>query len=162
MKTMKKYGTVERKVAYVAKAKFKDFEYLFADFSQANHGLDRIHKPTILYLLPPSGILNFHYGVVKDKPDTMIWFLCPTHFDFGGKENDCLIEQMKRVAIKFVYELGESGLFEPIEGNLSYQVGYDLFDDNLTGICITPTLVEKEGMPICDGNPERAGWDKEK
>lgn len=157
-----KYGTVESKVAKIVREKFPEFKYLFGDFSQANHAFDCIHRPSILYVLPPSGTLNIHYDVVKDKPDTMIWFVCPTKFDFDGKENDCLIEKMKRAAIRFIYEIGESGLFEPIEGDIPYQVGYDLYDDNLTGICITPTLVEKQGMPICDGEFGRAGWDEPK
>lgn len=160
---MKDYGTVEKKVRSIVESKFEGFEYLFADYSQTNEAVDRIHKPTILYLLPPAGRLNIHYSVVRDMPETQIWFLCPTDFDFDGKENDCLIERMKRAAIRFIHEVGESGLFEVIEGNVPYQVGYDLFDDNLTGVCITPILVEKEGLPLCeydfDEKFTRKGWD---
>lgn len=146
-----RYGTVESKVRKIVKSRFSFCEYLFMDFSQSNEHLDRVKKPTILYVLPPAGNINLHRDVIKDYPETMIWFLCPTHFDFDGHDNDCKIELMKRLAYQFIYEVNVSGLFEPIEGNIPYQVGYDMFDDNLTGICITPILIEKEGLPLCDG-----------
>ena len=70
-------------------------------------------------------------------------------FDFEGEENDNIIEQMKRLCIRFVKSLNESGLFEQIEGRLSYRVLYDYFDENVTGIVITPPLIEEEGVIIC-------------
>lgn len=157
---MNNYGTVEHKIRSIIEAKFSDYEYLFADYTQSNKALDTVTKPTILYLLPPSGKLNLRYNVVRDKPETQIWFLCPTDFDFDGAENDCKIETMKRTALRFIYEVNESGLFEQLEGDIPYQVGYDMFDDNLTGICLMPTLVEKDGLPLCDGMFERHGWDE--
>lgn len=154
------YGTVEKKVRSIVESKFEDCEYLFMDFSQSNVALDRVTKPTILYVLPPSGNLNLHRDVIRDCPETQIWFLCPTDFDFDGRENDCLIERMKRLAYRFIYEVNASGLFEYLEGDIPYQVGYDLFDDNLTGVCIMPTLVEKEGLPLCEGEYARTDWDE--
>lgn len=56
---------------------------------------------------------------------------------------------MKRLCIRFINAVNESGLFEPIEGNLPYQVMYDRLDQNVTGIIITPILKEVEGVSLC-------------
>jgi hypothetical protein len=103
----------------------------------------------LLYVLPPSGDLDFDYSQVRDYPQSQIAFVASTEFDFEGEENDNIIEQMKRLCIRFVKNLNESGLFEQIEGRLSYRVLYGYFDQNVTGIVITPPLIEEEGVIIC-------------
>lgn len=160
MNELIRYGTVEAKVRKVAEL-VEGTDYLFADFAQANVALDKIEKPTILYVLPASGKINLRRDVLRDKPETQIWFLCPSDFDFEGIENDCRIEAMKRLAYQFIYLLNESGYFTQLEGDIPYQVAYDAFDVNLTGVCIMPTLIEKDGLPICDGTFNRKGWDEE-
>lgn len=57
---------------------------------------------------------------------------------------------MKRLSIRFVKAINESGLFATIEGKIPYQVVYDHLDDNVTGIILTIPLVEEEGIIICD------------
>lgn len=160
MEGLIRYGTVESKIRKIA-ALIQDADYMFADFAQANVELDKIAKPTILYVLPASGKINLRRDVIRDKPETQIWFLCPSDFDFDGIENDCRIEAMKRLAYEFIYKLNESGYFRELEGDIPYQVAYDAFDINLTGICIMPVLVEVDGLPICDGTFNRKGWDEE-
>lgn len=145
-----KLGTVEGKVKYIVETMGADVEYLFMNWAQANVQIDRIKRPTVLYLLPPSGYLNVAWNQIKDRPETFIAFLCSTEFDFDGEENDNLIEQMKRLAMRFIKRFNESGLFEIIENDLPYQVLYDYLDQNVTGIVIHPVLKEIEGVSICD------------
>lgn len=56
---------------------------------------------------------------------------------------------MKRLAIRFVKALNESGLFEQIEGDVLYQVLYDHLDQNVTGVVLTLTLEEVKGVSLC-------------
>lgn len=149
MEETKEYITVESKVRKVVETMNEDAEYLFMNWSQANVAMDAITKPTIVYVLPPSGKLDFGYARVKDYPETQIAFLSPTDFDFDGTENDNIIEQMKRLAIKFVKVLNESELFELIEGEQPYQVVYDFLDQNVTGVVLNLTLKEVKGVIIC-------------
>lgn len=142
------YGTVEKKVRKIVES--LGVSYMFKNWAQANDEIDNIDAPTVIYVLPPSGELFFHYSSVKDYPQSQIAFVSPTDFDFDGEENDNIIEQMKRLCIRFVKKLNESGLFEPIDGRLSYRVLYDHFDQNVTGIVITPPLIEEEGVIICE------------
>ena len=153
----KKYATVEQKVHQIVDMMSYDAEYLFMNWAQANVAIREITKPTIVYVLPPDGKLDFTYARVKDKPETQIAFIAPTDFDFDGHENDNIIEQMKRLAILFVKTLNESGLFELIEGNVHYQVVYDYLDQNMTGIVITLKLEEVEGVNICSVDMARDG-----
>lgn len=155
MEVLKKYATVEQKVHEVVKKMPYDAEYLFMNWAQANVAIRDIEKPTIVYVLPPAGKLDFSYARVKDYPETQIGFLAPTEFDFEGHENDNIVEQMKRAAILFVKTLNISGYFELIEGNVSYQVVYDYLDQNVTGVVITLKLKEVSGVTICDDEVSR-------
>jgi hypothetical protein len=150
LKGIKKYGTVEAKVRKVAESIGEDVEYLFMNWSQANVAMDAITKPSVVYVLPPSGKLDFSYARVKDYPETQIGFLAPTDFDFDGTENDNIIEQMKRLAIKFIKALNASKCFELIEGKQPYQVVYDFLDQNVTGIVLNLPLEEVDGIIICE------------
>ena len=154
-----KYGTVESKVRVVVESLGDGVQYLFMNWAQANVAMGEVVKPSIVYVLPPSGKLDFGYARVKDYPETQIGFLCPTDFDFDGADNDNVIERMKRLAIRFVKALNESEYFEFIEGRLSYQVVYDFLDQNVTGIVLSMPLEEVDGVLICDG--ESRGSDKD-
>ena len=143
-----RYGTVEKKIHKIVDT--LGVNYMFKNGAQANNDIDHVDGPTVIYILPPSGELDFHYTSVKDYPQSQIAFVASTEFDFEGEENDNIIEQMKRLCIRFVVELNKSGLFEPIEGRLRYRVLYDHFDQNVTGIVITPPLIEEEGVIVCE------------
>lgn len=152
-------GTIEDKVHSVVRRMGEDVAYMFANWAQANVSLDDVTKPTILYILPPSGTLDINWSRIKDAPAAQIAFLCPTDFDFEGHVNDNIVERMKRLCYRFLKALNDSGLFEPIEGKLTYQVPYDVLDRNLTGIVITPPLEEVDGVVFCDGDWQAVSYD---
>lgn len=143
-------GTVEGKVRAVVESMGADVDYLFMNWAQANVELDRIEKPTVVYVLPANGNLNVAWNQIKDKPESFIAFVASTEFDFEGEANDNVIEAMKRLAMRFMRTLNESGYFEPIENDVPYSVLYDHLDQNVTGVVIRPILEEIEGVRICD------------
>lgn len=147
--TNERLGTVEGKISTIVASLGSAVEYRFMNWAQANVELDHIDKPTVVYVLPPSGTLSFKWNEVKDSPNTQIAFVCVTDFDFEGSKNDGIIEAMKRLAIRFVKALNESGLFEQIEGDVLYQVLYDHLDQNVTGIVLNLTLEEVKGVSLC-------------
>lgn len=154
---MNKYFTIEQKVKKIVNT-IAGVDYLFMDWSQANVALDNIQKPTIVYVLPPSGTLTISalHGRVYDKPETTIAILSPTDFDFDGGENDNVLEGMKRIAVQLIRAINDSDDFENISGDVDYQVVYDHLDVNLTGIMLTLTLEETEGLSLC-GDIQRSG-----
>lgn len=143
-------GTVEGKIRQVVSSLGSGVSYMFCNWAQANADIDQIQSPTIVYVLPPSGNLSFSWNEVKDFPEVQIAFLSNTEFDFDGSENDNIIEQMKRLCIRFIKSINESNLFEQIEGNVPYKVLYDHLDQNVTGIVITLKLEEIDGVEICE------------
>ena len=155
LKNIEIHGTVEKKIRSIVESMGADVAYMFMNWAQANEAIDDVEKPTVVYILPPAGDLDFKWSQVKDSPDTQIAFLASTEFDFEGEANDDIIEQMKRLCIRFVKAFNESGLFEQIEGKLPYKVLYDHLDHNVTGIVITPKIKEEEGVIICGDNEVR-------
>lgn len=155
MKNIAEHGTVEKKIHKIVDSMGADVAYQFMNWAQANVELDRVDKPSVIYILPPAGELDFGWAQVKDRPDAQIAFVAPTDFDFDGEENDDIIEQMKRLCIRFIKKLNESGLFEQIEGRQPYRVLYDYLDRNVTGIVIEPKLKEEEGILICGDSEQR-------
>ncbi len=144
-------GTVEAKVRSIVESLGGNVGYQFCDWAQANVTLDKVKIPTIIYVLPPSGTLNFSWRQVLDRPNAQIAFVAPTDFDFDGAENDGIIEAMKRLCIRFIKAVNESAYFEEIDGYVPYQVLYDYLDQNVTGIVINPALKELEGVNLCNG-----------
>lgn len=142
--------TVESKVKSIVENGLGDVKYLFMNWSQANVELDKIEGPSIIYILPASGSIDFKNNRAKDYPECQIAFVCSTEFDFEGAENDCIIEEMKNLLVKFVIKANESELFETIEGNVSYKVLYDYTDDNVTGIVADIPLKEVDGIKTCN------------
>lgn len=143
-------GTVESKIRHIVKSMDEDVEYMFANWAQANVSLDKVRKPTIVYVLPPSGNIDISWRQVIDSPNSQIAFVCNTEFDFDGKENDGIVEAMKRLCVRFILALNKSGLFSPLDGSIQYRVLYDYLDVNVTGIVIEPTLIEEKGISICN------------
>ena len=156
LKNIAEHGTVEKKIRSIVESMGADVDYHFMNWAQANVAIDSVNKPSVIYVLPPSGDLDFSWSRVKDKPEAQIAFIAPTDFDFEGESNDDVIEQMKRLCIRFIKTLNDSELFEAIEGKLPYRVLYDYLDRNVTGIVIEPKLIEEEGIVICGDNESRS------
>ncbi len=157
--TDKALGTVEGKVRDIVEKMGEDVEYRFYNWAKLNVEMDTITKPTIVYVLPPSGdfYVDLYTREIRDFPEAQIAFLCSTEFDFESEENDAIIEQMKRLCYKFIKAVNESGYFSTLEGKLPDQVLYDHLDENVTVVVITPVLEEEEGYSICEdeySNPE--------
>lgn len=161
--TDKALGTVEGKVRDIVEKMGEDVEYRFYNWAKLNVEMDTITKPTIVYVLPPSG--DFYVDSlrqeIRDFPEAQIAFLCSTEFDFESEENDALIEQMKRLCYKFIRAVNESGYFSQLNGKLPYQVLYDHLDENVTGVVITPVLEEEVGYSICEDEYENPGEETE-
>lgn len=144
---------VESKIRVIWEDNFiSECDYLFLNWAQANVALDGIKRPTIVYVLPPSGNLYLEWHQTTDRPTTQIAFLCNTEFDFDTLENDALMVAMKTLAARFIRAINESGYFEPIDykTEIPYQCVYDYLDQNVTGVLITLELKEKEGLSACE------------
>jgi hypothetical protein len=136
----------EKVKSIIEKIEGLSFEY--NDWTRANITLDNKELPTCLYLLPVSGSLNMHNGIIRDKPDCLIAFIDKDELDFDGEQNDEIMERMKDFARRFIVEVNKSGLFKPVDGNFIYTSIWDKLDVNLTGIVLEIRLEELDGVCV--------------
>lgn len=151
--------TIERKIASIVEG--LDVGYLYANWAQVNVDIDQmlmnLERPVVVYTLPASGTLDVSLtrGRAYDYPTTLMSFFTPSDFDFDGVANNDSVENMKRLALKFINAVNESGEFEAIEGPIGYRVHVDYLDANVTGVSIEITLKEREGIRMCDDSMRR-------
>lgn len=166
-------GTVEGKIRAVVRAMgvpveeetddrlcvdvppFGEVHYAFNDWTRANIELDTLPTPCILYLLPAAGSFMLRNGQVRDFPDVAIAFLDKAVIDENAVHDDSIVERMKRLVLAFVNAYNESGLFEPLEGELRYQVPIDILDSVISGVIIQPKIKEVRGVRLCDTSIRR-------
>lgn len=146
-------SSVERKINAVINVMDAGLTYIFDNWATANIRLDKLPFPAALNVLPISGSFNVSARRLRDFPNCMIAFLDKTEFDFDSKENDQILERCKNYAMQFILTANESGLFEPIEGDVRYSLVYDKLDVNVTGVVLELQLKEKNGITLCFGKP---------
>lgn len=129
--------------------------YLHENWQTANVRIDKMPLPCVLNVLPVSGAFQFGTSRVKDKPNCMIAFMDKSDFDFDGQNNDVVVERCKCRAMAFLIELGRSGLFKQVTGDIRYSVFYDRMDVNVTGIVIEFTPEEIQGTILCPGKTSK-------
>lgn len=153
---MNGHQSVQQRIKQIA-SHFTECEYCFASLYQLNKVLDEVEvgKPTICYILPPSGKLGIKYGgtTFVDKPLTMIAFVISTDFDIDGEANDVFVERMKDLAIRFIREVNRSGLFEGLDNiDIEYRIPRESQDENSTGIIIELPLEENRRVSCTMSN----------
>lgn len=120
--------------------------YIFSGWNGANVRLDKESFPIVIDILPVSGEMSMRAGQHKDAPNCLLFFCDKTELDFDAEVNQMIIERMKVKAMQFIDACNDSGLFYPINENVPYQVLYDKFDVNVTGISISLTLKQANGV----------------
>lgn len=128
-------------------AKALGMSYMFDDWARVNVRADKVDKyPLLVDMLPSGGAFGLQSGQIKDEQNCLFAFLDKTPLDFDGTTNDAIIERMKTLAKKFIYQINNGGIYEAIDGDtLPYSVVYDKLDENVTGITIELTLIPIEG-----------------
>lgn len=146
-------SSVESKINKVIQIMDSGLTYIFDNWATANIRLDKLPFPAVINVLPVSGAFNVTARRMKDYPNCMLAFIDKTDLDFDGTENDAVLERCKNLAMEFILTANDSGLFDPIEGDVPYSVIYDKLDVNVTGIVIEIQLKEKQGINLCYGKP---------
>ena len=147
--TLTRSNSVEKKIKSVAES-MVGFTYVYEDWTRADLRLDRLPLPAIINLLPVSGAMSLKMDQFKDKPNCMFVFVDKVNKDADGKDNDAVFERMKSAAMVFIARMNDSGLFEPIEGDIPYSVILEKLSPIVTGISISVQVMEAKG--ICTRN----------
>ncbi len=147
--TLTRSNSVEKKIKSVAES-MVGFTYVYEDWKRADLRLDRLPLPAIINLLPVSGAMSLKMDQFKDKPNCMFVFVDKVNKDADGKDNDAVFERMKSAAMVFIARMNDSGLFEPIEGDIPYSVILEKLSPIVTGISISVQVKEAKG--VCTRN----------
>lgn len=147
--TLTRSNSVEKKIKSVAES-MVGFTYVYEDWTRADLRLDRLPLPAIINLLPVSGAMSLKLDQFKDKPNCMFVFVDKVNKDADGKDNDAVFERMKSAAMVFIARMNDSGLFEPIEGDIPYSVILEKLSPIVTGISISVQVKEAKG--VCTRN----------
>lgn len=147
--TLTRSNSVEKKIKSVAEG-MVGFTYVYEDWTRADLRLDRLPLPAIINLLPVSGAMSLKMDQFKDKPNCMFVFVDKVNKDADGKDNDAVFERMKSAAMVFIARMNDSGLFEPIEGDIPYSVILEKLSPIVTGISISVQVKEAKG--VCTRN----------
>ena len=147
--TLTRSNSVEKKIKSVAES-MVGFTYVYEDWTRADLRLDRLPLPAIINLLPVSGAMSLKMDQFKDKPNCMFVFVDKVNKGADGKDNDAVFERMKSAAMVFIARMNDSGLFDPIEGDIPYSVILEKLSPIVTGISISVQVKEVKG--VCTRN----------
>lgn len=139
--------TVEQKVKSVAET-IEGLTYVFENWTKADIRIERLPLPAMVNLLPVSGSFKLKNNQFKDQPNCMFAFFDKSERDSNGLEHDTVVDRCKSLAMEFIVRLNESGLFEPIEGEISYSVSLDKLSSYVSGIIVSLQLKEVKGVCV--------------
>lgn len=121
--------------------------YLFASMYEANLVVGAGDFPLLIDILPTSGRVDIQLGLFKDAPNCLLFFCDKTSLDYNAEREQPTIARMKQLAFEFIAEANRSGYFEPIT-EASYEVLYDRMDVALSGVALSVTLKDAEGVCV--------------
>jgi hypothetical protein len=140
---------VEDKVAQIA-AQIPALNFVCCPFDSLNVIAEYAALPLCVYISPVKGELNVENRNLRNYPQARIAFLDRAASDASGLENAATAQNMLALAQQFVVAVQQSAQFEPVEQNIAYEIIYNRFDSNLTGIILAIPLRETVGTPACD------------
>jgi hypothetical protein len=138
--------TIEDKVREIASEQFSEFSYVFEDWYTADKVVEKTALPAIIFILPVSGILQYgQHGRIKDAENCAIAFVDKVDKEADGRDNETVYNAMKTAARAFINALNASGFFNPIEGDVAYNVIYEQLSSIVTGVVLQLQLKELVG-----------------
>jgi hypothetical protein len=119
--------------------------YLYEQWQMANVKADKvkIRYPLLVYVMPATGRLQIKQAeAVTDQPLALFAFLAPVpRHDYDSKDGAPIIEAMKAKMLEFIHLVNTSGDYEPINGEVSYNVVFHKLDRDLMGVSFDARLV---------------------
>lgn len=152
-------STIRMNVQHICEA--MGLSFLCETWSRANVVLDKFRRnangevegeqtlPCALFLQPVSGTMTVsRYDTFADAPRCALSFLQAMPLDFTDEDVASITSEMQAYAAQFISNANESGYFERIEGEVTYEVSFDKTDANLLVFTIFPTLREAVGQCV--------------
>ena len=109
--------------------------------------------PCALFQLLTNGQPVEEAGQVKERVSVAMFFVERSDFDFDADENEKIIDQCKRRALRWIAGLQLDEDLDLVRWERTSRV-YERFDAILTGFVVMVDLREREGVTDCDNGEE--------
>lgn len=131
-----------------------DVVFNYANRAEANaaaHTQPLESMPLINLVEIESGVfsLNPVTDSFKERyPQTAVQFLALSKFDYNSKENDAIVDQMKKLAKEFLLRYNATDYFEPLN-DVSFNQLYHTYDEQTAGIEVIINVRELNSQSVC-------------
>ena len=129
--------------------------YIYDEWGRINKHADKVQKGTTLIAetLPTTGEIDLQFSPMVSVSKTAVFaFLQHCDLDFKGKDVGEIIDDMTRLASRFIIALDATGDFEPIENHANFNAVIDFLDANMAGVRCELTLKEHFSCGTTDDN----------
>lgn len=158
---MSYHSTIRQSVQIITEG--LGLSFLCETWSRANAVLDKFQRqpdgqvtsedaslPCALFIQPTQGTMRIspRFDTITDAPKCALAFLQAMPLDFTGEQVEAITQELQAYAAQFIANANASGMFERIEGDVSYDIAFDKTDANLLVFTIYPVLREAEGQCV--------------
>ena len=142
---------VEKIRASIQRVHGAGFEVYYHDDPTMNIIADTMTLPAAIVQLITQGELDQRSGQWREVVSAAVFFVDRSEFDFDADENEKIIDQCKRRALRWLAGLQLDEDLTLVRWERTSRV-YERFDAILTGFAVMVDLMETEGVTDCEEN----------
>lgn len=144
---------IEKIRASIQRVHGDGFEVYYHDDPTMNLIADTMELPAAIVQLITQGELDQTSGQWREIVSAVVFFVDRSDFDFDADENEKIIDQCKRRALRWLASLQLDEELDLVRWERTSRV-YERFDAILTGFAVMVDLRETEGVMDCEDENE--------
>lgn len=144
---------IEKIRASIQRVHGDGFEVYYHDDPTMNLIADTMELPAAIVQLITQGELDQTSGQWREIVSAVVFFVDRSDFDFDADENEKIIDQCKRRALRWLAGLQLDEELDLVRWERTSRV-YERFDAILTGFAVMVDLRETEGVMDCEDENE--------
>lgn len=137
--------SIKEKVKQICDSEFPNWSYVYEDWYGADAVVERVPLPAIIAIMPTTGAVEERNGRIYDREELALAFVDKVPKGANGEDNAIVYERMKKAAAMWVKSANASGYFEPISGEVKFEVIYEELTSVVTGVFVELSLKDKIG-----------------
>lgn len=140
---------IEKIRASIQRVHGEGFAVYYHDDPTMNLIADTMTLPAAIVQLITQGELEQMNGQWREVVSAVVFFVDRSEFDFNADENEKIIDQCKRRALRWLASLQFNADIDLVRWTRTSRV-YERFDAILTGFAVMVDLKEWEGVSDCE------------
>ena len=126
-----------------------DFKVYYHDDPTLNIIADTMTLPAAIVTLITQGTIDEQSGQWREVVSAAVFFVDKSEFDFDADENEKIIDQCKRRALRWLASLPMDAHLDLVRWERTSRV-YERFDAILTGFAVLVDLRDNESVTDCE------------